>query len=236
MDFRGANQAQRSSTNLPMVISGQTQGTTTPAKVDSPAKPGQAGVRAHLDKFFDTNRDRKITVGESFDGLRRLGLGRMAAAGAALAINVGLARSTGGSLLTVELDGIHEAKHEGDSGIIDDNGHFVQEKFDALFANYSKTVPNALTEAELTRFRQDNIARDDGGAFEKAAALGEFGLLFRFGAQEVDGQKVLTRERLHDFYHGNLFETLANEHAAKREARAGTLTGKLQNFFNSWVF
>jgi len=208
---------------------------TKPSAV-TPAQPGDAGVRAHLDKFFDTNKDRKITVPETYSGLRRLGLGRMAATGAALAINVGLARSTGGSLFTVELDGIQKAKHKGDSGIIDTNGHFVQAKFDELFANYSKTVPNALTEAEITQFRQDNVARDDAGTFEKVAGLGEFGLLFRFGAQEVDGQKVLTRERMLDFYHGDLFHTLADEHAAKREARSDSFAGKIQNLWNDWVF
>lgn len=236
MALGGATKAQR--TNLPVVYDpAQNQaGATSTPKLTQPATPGQAGVRAHLDKFFDTNNDRRITVGESFDGLRRLGLGRMAAAGAALAINVGLARNTGGSLFTVELDGIHKAKHKGDSGIIDQNGHFVQAKFDEMFANYSKTVPDAMTEAELVQFRQDNIARDDSGAFEKVAALGEFGLLFRFGAQEIDGQKVLTRDRMLEFYHGDLFHTLADEHAAKREARSDTFTGKLQNFFNSWIF
>ena len=52
---------------LPAVVQQQ------PAQV-APAQPGQAGVRAHLDKFFDTNKDRRITVPETFNGLRRLDL------------------------------------------------------------------------------------------------------------------------------------------------------------------
>ena len=224
-----------STTQAPLQLPAPTQ-TATPAKVDTPTYPEgvqRAGVRAHLDTFFDTNRDRRITLGESYAGLRRLGLGRLPAGAAALAINVGLARQTGGSLTTVELDGIADAKHKGDSGIIDDKGHFVPEKFEAMMA-YGKTVPNALTEAEVTQFRKDNLARDETGSFEQVAALGEFGLLFKFGAQEVDGQRVLTRDRLHDFYHGNLFETLAQEHSAKVEARSGTVGGQVRNLIAAW--
>ena len=75
-----------------------------------------------------------------------------------------------------------------------------------------------------------------GGQRVAQLALHLLHLLFRFGAQEVGGQKVLTRERMLDFYHGDLFHTLADEHAAKREARAGTFTGTIQNLFNTWVF
>ncbi|MCA9554583.1 MAG: hypothetical protein KC933_31395 [Myxococcales bacterium] len=197
----------------------------------------EAGVRAHLSKFFDTDRDRRITYPETFSGLRRLGLGRMAAAGAALAINVGLGRTTGGSLTTVNLDGIAKGKHAGDSGIINAEGGFVEEKFDALFRDYAKTYPDALTQDEVIKFRQDNLAKDPKATgADKVAVLGEFGLLFRFGAQQRDGQPVLTRERLFDFYHGDLFQTLAQEHTAKREARAGTFNGWLQNTFNTWIF
>lgn len=230
MNLRVAPRTQNSSAP----ISNESDAPKVDLKV--PAQPGQAGVRAHLDKFFDVNKDRRITVPETFNGLRRLGLGRMAASAAALAINVGLGRTTGGSLLTVNLDGIEKGKHGSDSGIIDANGHFVQERFDALFTNYSKTVPDALTEAEVTKFRQDNLARDNGGIADKVAGLGEFGLLFRFGAQEVGGQPVLTRQRLNEFYHGDLFHTLADEHVAKREERSGSFTGQLQNLFNTWIF
>lgn len=201
---------------------------------DRMTKPG---VLPHLTKFFDTNGDRKITYGETFSGLRRLGMGRAAASAAAAAINVGLARQSGGSLMTVELDGIAKTKHKGDSGIIDKDGGFVPAKLESLFKDYAKTVPNALTEGELTQFRQDNVARDNAGTTEKVAALGEFGLLFKFAAEDAGGHKVLTKDTLTEFYtKDTLFESLAQRHAAKRDARSGTVKGTLQNVLNTWIF
>ncbi len=225
----------------PGLVSNDEQATVRAQGADQAALPAdrmvKPGVLPHLAKFFDTNGDKKITYGETFSGLRRLGMGRAAAVAAAAAINVGLARQSGGSLMTVELAGIAKTKHKGDSGIIDKNGDFVPAKLDSVFEKYSKTVPNALTEAELTQLRNDNVARDNGGIKEKVAALGEFGLLFRFAAEDVGGEKVLTKDTLTEFYtKDTLFESLAQRHSAMRDARSNTVKGTLQNVLNTWIF
>lgn len=208
-----------------------------PAQTTEAVKPRpRKSIERHLDRFFDLDRDRKITTFETYRGIRRLGLGRPASTAVALGINIGLGLKTGGGLLTIDLNNIPAGKHAGDSGVLDANGEFNQVAFDAIFDQHAKTYPDALTEAEMSAFRHANHARDDkAGPTDFVAGLGEFGLLFAMAGQDRDGTKVLTRERLNEFYNGDLFDTLAKENAAKRDERSKTLVGTLKNFVRDWT-
>lgn len=202
-----------------------------------PAPRPRRAIERHLDKFFDRNGDRQITLGETYTGLHDLGIGRAAAAATALAINVGLGLPTGGGLTTVNLDNIQRGKHPGDSGVLDANGEFVPEKFDAIFDKHAKTYGDALTSDEVAQFRKANYFADpNANPVNFVAGLGEFQLLFHLGAEDRGGTSVLTKARLNDFYNGDLFEKIAAENKAKRDARSGTITGAIRNAFNEWIF
>lgn len=208
---------------------------STTAATDAP-RPRRA-IERHLDRFFDRNGDRKISLSETYTGVHDLGVGRAAAAAVALAINVGLGKTTGGGLVTIDLDNIPRGKHPGDSGVLDVNGEFVPEKFEAIFANHAHKYGDALTADEVSEFRKANYNGDPGAnAGHFVAGLGEFGLLFRLGAQERNGESVLTKDRLHEFYNGDLFDKIAAENKEKRAARAGTVSGTVRNLFNEWIF
>lgn len=211
----------------------QTQSTNTAQQ----AKPERTGLTRHLDTFFDRNGDRKIVLSETYRGVRDLGVGRAGAAAVALAINVGLGRATDGGFFTVNLDKIPQGMHGGDSGVLDVNGRFQPAAFEAIFDTHAKKYGDALTADEVSAFRKANHDNDpDATAGDFVAGLGEFGLLFRLGAQERGGEKVLTRDRLLEFYTGDLFDTIATEHKEMRAERGNTLVGKIQNAWNTWVF
>ena len=208
-----------------------------PTTATEPAPRPRRAIERHLDKFFDRNGDRRITLGETYTGLHDLGIGRAAAAATALAINVGLGLPTGGGLTTVNLDNIQRGKHPGDSGVLDTNSEFVPEKFDAIFDKHAKTYGDALTSDEVAQFRKANYFADpNANPVNFVAGLGEFQLLFHLGAEDRGGTSVLTKARLNDFYNGDLFEKIAAENKAKRDARSGTITGAIRNAFNEWIF
>jgi len=221
----------------PRNIAAAVTGSRPPAPTATDTPPPRRAIERHLDKFFDRNGDRKITLGETYVGLRDLGVGRAAASAVAMAINVGLGTTTGGGLVTIDLDNIHLGKHGGDSGVLDAQGNFVPEKFEAIFDTYAKTHGDALTPAEVSAFRRGNWSNDpNANPVDFVAGLGEFGLLMQLGPEYRDGQPVLTKDRLHEFYNGDLFDTIAKENCVCRDARAGTIIGSIQNAFNTWIF
>ncbi|VAI60561.1 unnamed protein product [Triticum turgidum subsp. durum] len=51
--------------------------------------------------------------------------------------------------MSIYIENIHKGIHGSDSGAYDSQGRFVPEKFEAAFAKHAKTVPDALTSAEV---------------------------------------------------------------------------------------
>jgi peroxygenase len=196
------------------------------------------GIKPHLETFFDRNRDGKISYLETLTGLRELGLGFATALPAALAITAGTGPKSGGSLLSVNLDGIEKSMHPGDADILDEKGNARSDRIDSFFATHAKKYDDALTLSEILTMVDANVAKDGAGIAQKIGALGEFGLLWKFGANEVrDGERVLTRARLDEFYTDpKLFHTIAAENDARRAERSKTIGGKLQNLFETLIF
>lgn len=222
---------------LPTTV-GTSGGAGVVQQADPVAKKRGSAIEPHLRTFFDANRDGLISYGESFAGLRKLGVGRLAAVGAAFAINIGLGRKTQGGLLTVNLDNITDGMHGGDSDILDTDGSFVPAKLDAMFDGFAKKYGDAITREEVIAFRKDNFARDpESKSVDYVAGIGEWDLLFRHASVDRDGEKVLTKADVVRFYTDDkFFHELADRHQAKRDSRAGTLPGELANLWNTWVF
>jgi len=188
-----------------MIVSNSTP---RPAAPQAP-KQERTPLQKHVD-FFDRNGDHETTVCETYSGLRALGMGRLASGGAAFVINLGLGLKTGApwySPLTVQNDNIAQGKHDSDSDTYDENGNFVQAKFDEMFAKYDTDKDNALNKAEITFMLDDRKESFVG----RQAAGAEFNLLLRIGGEETANGKALTRERLSSLYDGSLFYTLAGE-------------------------
>lgn len=170
-------------------------------------------LQRHVD-FFDGNRDGMITIKETRQGLRDLGIGRVQAFLSSLVINLGLASKTGHKT-EIEIANIHKAKHDSDTDIYNADGTFSAAKFQEMFDKFDKNKDGAMDATEFTTMR--NAKKETKvGAF---AASQEFGLLASFTADKkvvVDGKEVnaLSRKQLEEFYEGSLFFRLAAERKA----------------------
>jgi hypothetical protein len=207
----------------------------------APAEPlPKAGILPHLEEFFDRNHDGKIGLGETYDGLRRLDFGRLTSVATALAINFGLAALGRTSPFGLSLEKMSHTKHPGDTGAIDTRGGFHEERIEQLFAKYARRYGDALTATELLELAVSDLLHDLHWLTlprDAVAVLGKWGLLFKAGAEERDGQLVLTKQRVLDFYlDDRLFDRLALENQHKREVREQTLVGRAENAFHTWIF
>lgn len=179
---------------------------------------GRTPLQRHVD-FFDRNHDHTITLGETYSGLRALGMGAVGASFGAVFINGGLGSKTGGSLakLTVKPDNIAAAKHDSDSDVYDDKGEFNAAKFNEMFAKWDTDKDGALSGEEFTAMRTHNKESTAGAIGSKA----EFGLLtslagtpVKVGGKEI---KTISREQMVQFYNGSLFYHLAGEKVPFKE-------------------
>jgi len=192
---------------------------TNRANARSAPKPSRTALQKHVD-FFDTDCDGKITLLETYQGLRRLGLGTLRSALFGGVINAALGSSTSRApSLTVDANRIEAGKHGSDTGVFDESGFFVQERFDRLFARYDGDGDGALDSEELARLFEGN--RTD--LLGHLGSMAEFGLLLTLAGEDRKGRKVLTRRRLEEFYDGSLFDHLADEVRARRAGPRASL-------------
>jgi len=165
--------------------------------------------------FFDPAGTHRITCGQTYDGMKRLGVPFVLRVLLTPIINGFLGMLTGGPPFVIEIDRIEKGKHPFDSGTFDDRGDVDPAAFDTLF-------PPGRTEiiaAELDQVISDRgdrkremgkIAGVLGHLFSKA----EVAVLFLVASdttRTVKGKPVraLTRETLQSFYDGTLFERIA---------------------------
>ena len=197
----------------------------SPALRSAPNSGPRTALQKHVD-FFDTDLDGKITLSDTYHGLRRLGLGAARAAAFAGVINAALGSSTSGApSLTVDAGRIHAGKHRSDTGVYDAKGRFSAPRFRRLFARYDADGDGALDGEDLARLCAENRADIVGHVGSKA----EFGLLLDLAGEERNGKKVLTRGRLQRFYNGSLFYQVAEEVAARHAREWTTLRGAVSS-------
>jgi peroxygenase len=194
----------------------------------APDSSSRTALQKHVD-FFDTDRDGKITPLETYQGLRRLGLGALRSAVFGGIINAALGSSTSRApSLTIDANHIEAGMHGSDTGVFDERGFFVQESFDRLFARYDRDGDGALDQEELSRFFKGN--RTD--LLGHLGSMAEFELLLTLAGEDREGRKVLTRQRLGEFYDGSLFYQLADEVRARRaDPKASLFTTVASSLF-----
>lgn len=171
--------------------------------------------------FFDRNHDGFITVDETAESLRKLGIGSIKARISAVAIHAGLSRKAGNSWrdpLTLDMSLIHHGKHSSDTGIYDEDGNFVGEVFEFLFEKYADVAGEVadgpkigLSVAAVNAMVKDNHVDFLG----HLAAEAEFGLLLDIAGEACVHEGIettmLSKHRLQSFYNGALLFEIANE-------------------------
>lgn len=184
----------------------QPQQEVTPGE-ETEQSSGRTALQKQVD-FFDTNQDQKITLGETYRGMRSIGVGRAKSVLVSLITNGAFGYASGSpwhSPLTVRTETIHEAKHGGDTDVYNNEGLFDAERFEAIF-EHDLNGDGALSETELAAMLESR--RDEDGFGARASKAG-FGLLMEVGGEDQGGERVLTRETLTEFYEGTLFYRLS---------------------------
>lgn len=156
--------------------------------------------------FFDGDQNGRITVGETFDGLRAIGIGPLRSAAFALAINVGLGRTTGAPWwkpLEINIENIKAGKHGSDTGVYDADGRLDKSRFEAIFTQHDADKDGCLTRDEVASMLTANRTDKAGSVASKA----EFSLLMEVAGTDRAsvGDRVLTRETMERVYDGSLF-------------------------------
>jgi len=173
----------------------------------------RTALQKHVD-FFDTDHDGLITLLDTYRGLRRLGVGTLRSAAFAGVINAALGSATSGTpSLTVDAGRIHAGIHGSDTGVYDRDGRFSRSRLTRLFARYDPEGNDTLDAGQLGRLFADHRTDLVGHLGSRA----EFALLLELAGEERGGRRVLTRERLEQFYEGSLFSRIAEEVSARRE-------------------
>lgn len=168
-------------------------------------------MQKHVD-FFDSNHDGRITIEETYSGLRRLGVGVLRSAAFASVINGALGPATSRALTTsIDTARIQFARHGSDTGVYDKRGRFSAARFRALFDRHDADGDGALGARELTQM----FSRNRTDLLGHLGSRAEFSLLLELAGEKRGGRRVLTRERLEHFYNGSLFYRLAEEIEAR---------------------
>lgn len=199
-----------------MTNRGRAKGPARPRMAPAPGSAPNSGSRTALQKhvdFFDSNHDGRITLAETYEGLRRLGVGVLRSATFASVINGALGPSTSRALtLTIDTARIELARHGSHTGVYDKLGRFSSNRFRALFARQDANGDGALGARALARM----FSRNRTDVLGHLGSIAEFSLLLELAGEKRGRRKVLTRERLEHFYNGSLFYTLAEEAKAAR--------------------
>ncbi|KAF8775924.1 hypothetical protein HU200_004059 [Digitaria exilis] len=108
------------------------------------------------------------------------------------------------SKLDIYIEDIQKGKHGSDTGSYDNEGRFVPDKFEEIFAKHAMTVPDALTSDEIDQMLQAN--RQPGDYSGWAGAEAEWKILYSLG-KDKDG--LLHKDVVRSVYDGSLFHRLA---------------------------
>ncbi|KAG8076248.1 hypothetical protein GUJ93_ZPchr0006g45308 [Zizania palustris] len=162
--------------------------------------------------FFDRNKDGIIYPSETYEGFRAIGAGVALSAASALFINGGLGPKTmpenakARFKLPIYVSNIHNGKHGSDSGVYDESGRFVPEKFEQIFKKHAHTRPDALTGKELKELLQANREAKDFKGW--LGGFTEWKVLYHL-CKDKDG--FLHKDTVRAVYDGSLFVKMEKE-------------------------
>lgn len=194
---------------------------------DAPApKPRAKSALERHAAFFDPDENGLVTIGQTWDGLRRLGVGVGWRILLTPIINGFLGYLTQRRLsFDVRVERIVDGKHPFDTGVFGDDGEIDEAAFAALA---ERATGGALTAREMNalirgrgnrREHMGKLAGSMGGWFSAR----EVELLFCLAADTTkreDGRDVpaITPRTLRRFYEGTLLHTLARRRRIKRKS------------------
>jgi peroxygenase len=157
--------------------------------------------------FFDRDADGKVHLGETYAGLRALGVGVILSSLLAPLINVALGLRTGGSLFVIDVGGIAKGKHAFETGSFGAGGAFDDARFDELFAR-AAGGREVITRDEFigyTRKNPDDANVDEPPALLRFFARAEATVFFCVaGTPSSTGERVISKARLRRFYGGHV--------------------------------
>jgi peroxygenase len=101
----------------------------------------QTVLQQHCD-FFDQDRDGVISPYDTYIGFHRVGFGIVLSIIAAFIIHINFSYPTSSSwlpdpLFRINLSNMDRTKHGGDTGTYDNEGRYVPQKFEDIFAKYA---------------------------------------------------------------------------------------------------
>ncbi|EED23685.1 calcium binding protein Caleosin, putative [Talaromyces stipitatus ATCC 10500] len=156
--------------------------------------------------FWDRDMDGHIWPLDTYRGFRELGFNILFSCLAVLIIHLNFSYPTRLGLtyfpdpfFRVYVRDIHKAKHGSDSGTYDNEGRFVPQNFENIFAKYDSDRDGAITLSDITRLMKgQRVAADP---FGWGAALFEWGTTWLL--LQKDGK--VYKEDLRQLYDGSLF-------------------------------
>ncbi|RAH77341.1 Caleosin-domain-containing protein [Aspergillus japonicus CBS 114.51] len=156
--------------------------------------------------FWDRDGDGQITPWDTYVGFRELGFNMLFSLLAMLIINLNFSYPSRlahswfpDPWFRVYVHGIHKAKHGSDSGVIDNEGRFVPQAFENLFAKYDRKGDGTLTLGEIINLMHGQRVAVD--PFGWGAALFEWGTTWLL--LQKDGR--IYKDDLRQVYDGSIF-------------------------------
>jgi len=172
-------------------------------------------------RFFDPHETGSVRLGQTYKGLRRLGVSLVWRIVLPPIIHAFLGYLTQGRLcLVIRIDRIARGKHPFDTGVFDENGQVDRAAIDTLFANVEGDAITAEEMNAVIRARGNRLPKMGklAGAVGHWFSRKEIRLFFCVAAdteKSVAGRRVgaVTRARLERFYDGELLHDLARARA-----------------------
>ncbi|EFH69529.1 hypothetical protein ARALYDRAFT_472583 [Arabidopsis lyrata subsp. lyrata] len=169
--------------------------------------------------FFDRNKDGTVYPWETYQGFRALGTGRLLAAFVAIFINMGLSQKTRpgkrfSPLFPIDVKNSHLCMHGSDTDVYDDDGRFVESKFEEIFKKHARTHKGALTAEEIQKMLKTN--RDPFDITGWLSDYGEWKILHNL-AKDKNG--LLSKDSVRDIYDGSLFEKLEKKNSSSSRGK-----------------
>jgi hypothetical protein len=165
--------------------------------------------------FFDPEGTGSVTMGQTYRGMRRLGVRLVWRVLLTPVINGFLGLLTKGPPFVIVIDRIAQGKHPYDSGVFDDSGAIDEAAFAALFADAGDAITAGEMQALISARGNRRPAMGKlAGALGHWFSSREVGVFFCVAAdttKQVGGRPVpaVRKETFRRFYDGTLFPDLA---------------------------
>jgi hypothetical protein len=165
--------------------------------------------------FFDPDQTGSVTMGQTYAGMRKLGVHPWWRVLLTPVINGFLGYLTKGPPFVIVVDRIAQGKHPYDSGSFGDDGNFDAQAFDALFAHYGDAITademNAIISSRGNRKPDMGKLAGSLGHWFSGREVGVFFCVAADTTKKVNGRAMpaVRKETLRKFYDGTLFPDLA---------------------------